>query len=749
MSFTPSGRNNPCPMCDRTHDGDCRVTDQGMVLCHTQLNGVPLGKRHPERPFIYCGHSDDAQGFGKWLPEHLDDPSKKAPRQQHAEPIYFNYCFWDGTPTPAQRYRKDTSKGKEVKWCRGGLQGRPQKDVAPYLWFETAQQRADGELLFIVKGELKAQQMTAAGFACISILDCSERLVTELRSVSSQAVIAPDCDLKDLQGWYSELSNQLPDARHLLPPMRGMDWRTPPDDGGLGLEDWLQRSKPDQHTILNTITVKPWKPSVDSELEQLGYSDLLDQTIDAIRAEELDQEMLARSELKTRYRVSDDRINTDLFKRLGESKVAKVRPSHGCVDLSKVPTLHYRQDGYVQIGDVGLLYGPYGSGKTTVALWKAYNGAQGKNILDRSQECKPYKTLIIATDSGLEPLNKSFDDLGINPDDPLLMPGHPDQMIHVWGYDPKQGHNSWICDIRGVIKLEQYVIEHGIEYVVIDSAKSVSSAAGWSYTSNEAVKALLKYIREAITKPLGCFIEFLSHDGTLKNAHSGAKAWAEDPSMVCSLDPQKDEETGQKTIEITFMKDRAAPSGQGLRQFRYYIEDCELKVVDQVEVIGNCGDAILEVLWSAYQNGIESVRTHELLDEVFQRFKKTRKTAENSIPDLMQKGNQRMVRPRRGRYALSPAEIQRRTTSPNRDLYEMGGGLSKSLGMTDKTKPPCQSPEGEIGGNAKPPVIPQGETSGGCLIPVVATVLPIPPPICDGSIGQTDESNLPDWCPEL
>ena len=158
-------------------------------------------------------------------------------------------------------------------------------------------------------------------------------------------------------------------------------------------------------------------------------------------------------------------------------------------------------------------------------------------------------------------------------------------MIHVWGYDPTQGHNAWICDIRGVIQLEQFIQKHGIDYVLIDSAKSVSSAAGWSYTSNEAVKALLKYLREAIAQPLSCFLEFISHDGTLRGAHSGAKAWAEDPSMVCSLDVKKDEDSGLKSVECTFNKDRAAPASQGLRKVTYYIDDCQLKVVDEVEVV--------------------------------------------------------------------------------------------------------------------------------------------------------------------
>ena len=44
-----------------------------------------------------------------------------------------------------------------------------------------------------------------------------------------------------------------------------------------------------------------------------------------------------------------------------------------------------------------------------------------------------------------------------------------------------------------------------------------------------------------------------------------------------------------------------------------------------------------EVLWTAHQNGVDSVRTSELIDEVFTRYKKTRKTVENSFPELMAK----------------------------------------------------------------------------------------------------------------
>ena len=756
MKFTPSGRGNPCPMCDRTHDGDCRILDTGIVLCHTELNGVKKGERHPERPFIYCGHSDEAQGFGTWKPEHLcEDKPEKA--QREAKTSYFDYCFWDGSPTPAQRYRKDFADGrpKEVKWCSGGLQGRSQADVAPYCWHEMAARAADGELLFVAKGELKVEQLQAEGYPAVSILGVSEQLVANLRAFGARVVLAPDCDLKDLNGWYAELSQQLPNARTLMPPLKGMNWRNPPENGGLGVEDWLQRSKPDIDAFHAAINVAPWASEAErqreaqDDLEAMGWTDLLDFILNSIREDRPDCEMKARAEMKHRFRISDEQLNTALFKRHGEGRVLEVKPTYSSVSLAKVETLQYRMDGWIQQGDVGLLYGSYGTGKTTLALWKAYHLAKGINILDRNTPCQPTKSLIIATDSGLGPLKKSLVDLGIDPDtDPLLMPGHPDQMIHIWGYDPLQGHAAWICDIQGVIRLEQFIERKAIGYVAIDSAKSVSSAAGWSYTSNESVKALLKHLREAVAMPTGSFIEFLSHDGTEKGMHSGAKAWAEDPSMVCRLELKKDESTGQESVICEFKKDRAA-FVDPRRKLTYFLEDCQLKLASEVEVVSTCDDAIVEVLWTAHQNEIPSVKTRELKDEVFSRFKKTAKTVENSLPRLNKK---RIVSPRRGSWKLSPSEIQRleaERSTPNRDPYETGGVNSKPTAPVEVCQPPDPVLTSGVRGFSNPPPIPRGESSGGSHIPVVAKHLPVTPP-AEGGLHPQKTSNQPDWCdPDL
>ena len=135
-SFSPSGQKSPCPICGRTKDGDCRILSDGRVFCHTAKNGIKGKKCDSNEIYIYLGKSDEAQGAGMWK---LDEtaPAKthraKAPRKYGIR--YFDYFFWDGSAVPAQRYRKDVEgQPKEVKWGKGGLAGRSQNEVAPYLW---------------------------------------------------------------------------------------------------------------------------------------------------------------------------------------------------------------------------------------------------------------------------------------------------------------------------------------------------------------------------------------------------------------------------------------------------------------------------------------------------------------------------------------------------------------------------------------------------------------------------------------
>ncbi|WP_269612372.1 hypothetical protein [Prochlorococcus marinus] len=46
------------------------------------------------------------------------------------------------------------------------------------------------------------------------------------------------------------------------------------------------------------------------------------------------------------------------------------------------------------------------------------------------------------------------------------------------------------------------------------------------------MRTLLQYLREGVCQSQRCNLELLSHDGTEKGAHAGAKSWAEEPSML-------------------------------------------------------------------------------------------------------------------------------------------------------------------------------------------------------------------------
>ena len=121
------------------------------------------------------------------------------------------------------------------------------------------------------------------------------------------------------------------------------------------------------------------------------FTFLIDDLLAAIKQEDEDAEMNIYRELKFRFKLSDDQIHRKVMKYFYHMK-SYFRPAlKDSVDLSTVEPLTYLMDGWLLKGDVSLTYGSYGSGKTTHALYKAFNFAKGENILDRDAKCKKGK----------------------------------------------------------------------------------------------------------------------------------------------------------------------------------------------------------------------------------------------------------------------------------------------------------------------------------------------------------------------
>lgn len=400
---------------------------------------------------------------------------------------------------------------------------------------------------------------------------------------------------------------------------------------------------------------QPQQQPADDE-DDPTYTELLDATLAAIEAQDVDAEMLARATLGGRFRRNDDQINAALFTRMRDRRVVPVQATADSVALNQIEGLEYLLDGWIIRGQLQLTYGPAGTGKTTLALAKALAVCRGKGLLDRSTGAEAGAVLYIATDSGPEALRKAIEDLGAE-DDPHLHPG-PDQRLFIWADAPEQGQQAWCSDVPGMVRLVSFIERHQIRYVIIDSAKAVTSRAGISYLSNEATATLLTFMAEVICRSLDCAIDIISHDGTANGSHSGAKAWSEIPSMVVALAPLIGDNNERLGVVAHFRKDRAAVIDPGRKvTFDLDREGCELTLAKGQEVVGNAEAAILAVLADAHGNDIASLSRKELLAEIARRFNRSHRTVDNTMPRLLKR--RQVVKPSRGRFALSPSSQMR------------------------------------------------------------------------------------------
>ena len=450
-----------------------------------------------------------------------------------------------------------------------------------------------------------------------------------------------------------------------------------------------------------------------AEAEQLAYSELINLLVEAYKASDMDAEAEITVEIKNRFKRSDGQIISSVLRALTpHTKGEQART----VNLDNVISLEYAADGWIIRGKPQLLYASYGGGKTTLLVEKAIAICEGRSLIERQTiNHTPGKALIIATDSGVQALKTTFQQLQYE-DHPSLNPSSP--QLFIWGQCTEQGVDAWVADVPGILRLRRFVEEEGITYVAIDSVKTVCAGGGFSYTDNDAVNNFVTLIDRTICEPFGCCVEFISHTGVEKGAHSGAKAWAESPSMVCRLTPAYEENSqdgGQNTqrkqigVLAEFLKDRASESGKRSIAYRLNTDLGLLQPLPEVEVVGSCKDAIVQILSEAHERGQKGLRLADMASEAQERFGRSWKTVQNTLTALTAGRTPTVVRLKgqRGRYALAPrlrdapfvsCESQDEPSRTYRDTQEtVGGFISKSIGMTEVSNIPSISRRDEVG----------------------------------------------------
>ena len=387
-----------------------------------------------------------------------------------------------------------------------------------------------------------------------------------------------------------------------------------------------------------------------AEVRQRTYKELLTAMLAAITANDDDTVMELRAEVIARFRRNDAQVEAALFKlhmeRLTQSAACTPPAS---LDLSRISGMDWLIEGFVPDNDLTLLWGNAGAGKTTAALAAALAVIRGTGLLDHTQPSPRRNVLFIASDSGAPPLYAAMQDMGMA-DLPEVQDG-PDKRFHVWASDPNQGMTAWAADLRGCIRLLEFVHNNQIGLVLIDSCKAVCSGAGIDYTNNQLVTSLLTYFKEVICPHAA--VVWLNHDGVAKGAHAGAKSWKEIPSMVHSIirEEQKDGSFVNSRRQWRVTKSRMGTS----REFYYELNQGEVKLCPNQEKVGNCLDRVVDVLKGAWRlQGEKSLSKADLVDRICMAGGPSRKTLDNTLSTATRAKHPEVCRAGRGRYKLAP-----------------------------------------------------------------------------------------------
>jgi putative DNA primase/helicase len=311
-----SNHHNPCPVCDRTKDGDCSwYPDGGTVMCKTCVDG----SGHDESQWHYNGVNE--LGFqGKFVLKK-EPAFVKPPRPKSRKDYY--YPDRDNHPL-VKVTRIDDGEGNkgfpQSHWDGGKwVKGNPDEiklQVPIYRYVEVRAAISRNELIFIVEGEATADVLWKLGIPATTTIGGSGSYsnygsyLDDLKG--ARLVLCPDRDangLKYMSNFERDSSSQI--EGWYLAGTAGL-WRNP--QGGMDIHDDIRDHDYSKEQILDRV-ISP------SDYRQIFNSDLVQAQLLELIATEL---LLADG--KPRFTTNwDDGLNWETAETTPDGNIKRVR----------------------------------------------------------------------------------------------------------------------------------------------------------------------------------------------------------------------------------------------------------------------------------------------------------------------------------------------------------------------------------------------------------------------------------------
>lgn len=246
-----SSKTHPCPVCDRTKDGDCRTGEgKNLVLCHTHS----MGNGALINGYRFCGQSDDGL-WGQW--GWVGEKGLKNDRPSSASITYYNYPARNGSPL-IRVARKDGINNSKSFWQEYVVDGvwlsagkvpnaskaDARKRVPIYRYAEVQTAIDSGNVVVWVEGEKVADALWEIGIPATTSIGGSaafERWGDYTQDLKAAHVaVSPDWDKEGFK-YAAKVSEAFGITRWILPFSKSYRWTlVMPKNHGLDLADQIK-----------------------------------------------------------------------------------------------------------------------------------------------------------------------------------------------------------------------------------------------------------------------------------------------------------------------------------------------------------------------------------------------------------------------------------------------------------------------------------------------------------------------------